>query len=77
MSNEVTAMNDWNAQVMAEFRANGGHCGGQFDGVEMLILHHTGAKTGAHRETPLCCLVDGDRLVVFASKAGAPAHPDW
>lgn len=74
---DAAEMNNWNAQVMAEFRANGGRCGGPFEGAEMVILHHTGAKTGAARETPLCCLVDGDRLVIFASKAGAPTHPDW
>ena len=77
MSDDVKAMNDWNAQIMAEFRANGGKCGGQFAGAEMMILHTTGARTGAHREHPLCCLPDGDRIVVFASKAGAPTSPDW
>lgn len=77
MSDDVASMNDWNAQVMAEFRANDGRCGGPFEGVDMLILHHEGARTGTHRETPLCCLVDGERLVIFASKAGAPSHPDW
>lgn len=77
MDDDVKALNDWNARIMAEFRANGGKCGGQFAGAEMVILHTTGARTGAHRETPLCCLPDGDRIVVFASKAGAPTSPDW
>ena len=70
-------MNDWNAQVMADLRANGGKGSGPFEGVPMLILHHTGAKSGQPRETPLCYLPDGDRWVIFASKAGAPAHPHW
>ena len=77
MSDEAKAMNDWNATIIAEFRANGGKCGGDFAGAEMMILHTTGARSGAHRENPLCCLPDGDRIVVFASKAGAPTSPDW
>lgn len=70
-------MNDWNAQVMADLRASGGKGSGPFEGVPMLILHHTGAKSGQPRETPLVYLPDGDRWVIFASKAGAPAHPHW
>jgi deazaflavin-dependent oxidoreductase (nitroreductase family) len=71
------AMNDWNAQVMSDLRANGGKGTGPFEGVPLLILHHTGAKSGRERETPLCYLPDGDRWVIFASKAGAPTHPHW
>lgn len=77
MTTEQPDMNDWNAQVMADLRANGGKGSGPFEGVPLLILHHTGAKTGQARETPLCYLPDGDRWVIFASKAGAPAHPHW
>ena len=29
------------------------------------------------REIPLVALPDGERLVVFASKAGASTNPDW
>ncbi len=69
-------MNDWNRQVMDEFRANGGKVA-QFGDAPMVILHTIGAKSGEVRETPLVCYVDGDRLVVFASKAGAPNNPAW
>jgi deazaflavin-dependent oxidoreductase (nitroreductase family) len=51
--------------------------GGQFEGAPMLLLHTTGAKTGKERVNPLVYATDGDNLVVFASKAGAPTHPDW
>ena len=43
----------------------------------MLILTTTGAKTGERRETPLAYTRDGDRLVIVASKGGAPSHPAW
>ncbi len=69
--------NEWNKGIMAEFRANGGKVGGQFEGAPMVIIHTTGAKTGAKRENPLMYLQDGDDVVIFASKAGAPDNPDW
>ena len=69
-------MSDWNQQVMAEFRANGGKVA-QFGDADMVILHHTGAKSGQERQTPLVSRVDGDRVLIFASKAGAPDNPDW
>jgi deazaflavin-dependent oxidoreductase (nitroreductase family) len=69
-------MSDWNQQIIDEFRANGGKVA-QFGGADMVILHHVGAKSGKERETPLVSRVDGDALLIFASKAGAPTHPDW
>lgn len=69
-------MSDWNAQIIAEFRANGGKVA-QFGDAPLVILHTIGAKSGQVREIPLVALVDGDDLFVFASKAGAPSHPDW
>ena len=71
---EVT---DWNRAIIDEFRANGGKVGGQFAGAPLLLLTTTGAKSGKQRTHPLVYLADGDRLVVFASKGGAPTSPDW
>jgi deazaflavin-dependent oxidoreductase (nitroreductase family) len=70
-------MNDWNQQIIAEFRENDGKVGGPFEGAPMVLLTHTGAKSGTRRTTPLMALVEGDDLVIFASKAGAPDNPDW
>lgn len=70
-------MSDFNAAIIEEFRANGGKVGGGFEGAPMLLLHHTGAKSGTVRVTPLVYLPDGDNWVIFASKAGAPTNPDW
>lgn len=70
-------MSDWNAAVIDEFRARGGKVGGQFEGAPLLLLHTTGAKSGQERVNPLVYQPDGDDLVIFASKGGAPTSPDW
>jgi deazaflavin-dependent oxidoreductase (nitroreductase family) len=70
-------MADWNSGIIEEFRANGGKVGGPFEGMPLLLLHTTGAKSGAQRVNPLSYRTDGNALVVFASKAGAPTNPDW
>jgi deazaflavin-dependent oxidoreductase (nitroreductase family) len=69
--------NDFNQQVIEEFRANGGRVGGPFEGRSVLLLHHTGAKTGTERVNPVAYQRVGDAYAVFASKAGAPTNPDW
>ncbi|HEY6566409.1 MAG TPA: nitroreductase/quinone reductase family protein, partial [Actinomycetota bacterium] len=71
------ATDDWNSNIITEFRANDGKVGGPFEGAPLLLLHTTGARSGAERVNPLMYLPDDDRLVVFASKGGAPDNPDW
>jgi deazaflavin-dependent oxidoreductase (nitroreductase family) len=66
-----------NDAIIAEFRANGGRVGGPFQGSNILLLHHTGARSGRARVSPLAFQWVGDSLAVFASKAGAPQNPDW
>lgn len=68
---------DFNARIIDEFRANGGEVGGMFAGTPLLLLHHMGAKSGQTRVNPLAYARDGERYVVFASKAGAPENPAW
>ena len=68
---------DFNAQVIEEFRANAGRVGGMFEGLPILLLHHTGAKSGTQRINPLAYLADDGRYVVIASKGGAPTNPGW
>ena len=48
-----------------------------FEGTPLLLLHHTGAKSGKPRVNPLVYNRDGEHFIVFASKAGAPTNPDW
>lgn len=73
----MSEMNDFNQQVIKEFRENDGNVGGPFEGADLLLLHTSGAKSGRERINPLVYLPDGDRLVIIASKAGAPSNPDW
>ncbi len=73
----MSDVNDWNAKVIEEFRANEGRVGGQFEGSPVLLLHTTGAKSGLERVNPMMYLEHSGRLFVFASKAGADSDPDW
>jgi deazaflavin-dependent oxidoreductase (nitroreductase family) len=68
---------DYNVQTIAEFRKNHGKVGGYFEGAPLLILHTNGKRSGKSHVNPVMYLKDGDRYVVFASKAGADTHPDW
>jgi deazaflavin-dependent oxidoreductase (nitroreductase family) len=69
-------VSDWNTTIIKQFRAQGGKGVAQF-GDALLLLHHTGARTGTVRVNPLAYYDDGDRLVIVASKGGAPQNPDW
>ncbi len=73
----MSDMNDFNQQVIDEFRANDGKVGGMFEGMPMLILHNTGRKSGQERLNPLAYQQLENGWAIFASKAGAPTHPDW
>jgi deazaflavin-dependent oxidoreductase (nitroreductase family) len=72
-------MSDWNTQIIDEFRANEGKVGGGFDGAPMVLLHHTGRRSGEKHVVPLMYLPSDDpkTIYVFASAAGAPSHPAW
>jgi deazaflavin-dependent oxidoreductase (nitroreductase family) len=71
-------MKDWNSKVIEEFRANDGKVGGNFEGAPLLLLHTTGARSGAERINPMMYQdLDDGRIAVFASKAGADTNPDW
>ena len=70
-------MADMNQKIIEEFRANDGKVGGFFADNTLLLLHTIGAKSGKERINPLATFEDGDRLVVVASKGGAPSDPDW
>jgi deazaflavin-dependent oxidoreductase (nitroreductase family) len=74
---DASTWNDFNQKLIAEYRANDGKVSGQFANAPLLLLTTTGAKSGQPRTTPLVHTTDGDRLVIIASKAGAPTNPDW
>ena len=66
-----------NLPVVEEFRANGGVVGGGLDGVPVLLLHHTGAKSGAAYVAPLAYIPDGPNWVVVAANGGRETNPGW
>jgi deazaflavin-dependent oxidoreductase (nitroreductase family) len=72
-----TSPADFNAKIIDEFHTNEGRVGGMFDGMPLLLLHHTGSRSGKSRINPLAYQSDNGRYVIFASKAGAPTNPDW
>ncbi|WP_033322276.1 nitroreductase/quinone reductase family protein [Streptomyces yerevanensis] len=70
--------NEFNRQVIEEFRSNVGQVGGYFEGARLLLLTTTGARTGTRHTTPVGYLPDGGgRVLVIGSAGGAPKHPDW
>ena len=74
----MSSPDDWNRKVIEEFRENGGEVGGMFESMNLLLLHHVGAKSGIERVNPLAYQRLGDDSVaIFASKGGAPRNPDW
>jgi len=76
----VTGTDDWNARMIAEFRANEGRVGGAFEGAPITLVHHRGRRSGREYVSPMMYLADDDdamTIYVFGSKAGAPTHPDW
>jgi deazaflavin-dependent oxidoreductase (nitroreductase family) len=73
----VTDVQNWNTNIIEEFRANEGKVGGSFEGAPMLLLHSTGAKSGLERVNPMVYQEVGANFAVFASKGGAPDNPDW
>lgn len=68
---------EFNAEVIGEFRANEGRVGGAWTGTPLLLVHHTAAKSGLSRVTPVAYLRHDRRYLIFASNGGATRNPDW
>jgi deazaflavin-dependent oxidoreductase (nitroreductase family) len=68
---------EYNARIIAEFRANEGRVGGSWEGTPLLLLHHMGAKSGVSRVNPVAYLRDDDSYLLWAANGGAPKNPDW
>ena len=73
----MAEVNNWNTKIIEEFRTNGGKVGGNFAGRTLLLLHTKGAKSGEERINPVAYTKDGERMVIIASKGGAPNNPAW
>ena len=72
----TTNRNDMNARIIDEFRANHGDVA-MFKSIPLLLLYHTGAKSGRAYINPLAYLPNNGRYVIFASKGGSDTNPDW
>ena len=73
-------VSDWNAKIVAEFRANEGRVGGYFEGAPMLLLHHRGRTSGKEYIAPVMYLADETdpgTVYVFATNQGGPTNPKW
>jgi deazaflavin-dependent oxidoreductase (nitroreductase family) len=74
---DAAYMNDFNKNIVEEFRTNAGVVGGPFEGRPLLLLHTTGAKSGQPRLAPLAYFEVDGKLIIIGSKAGADTNPDW
>jgi deazaflavin-dependent oxidoreductase (nitroreductase family) len=74
---EIGDLKAFNANIVDEFRANGGKVGGPFEGADLLLLTTTGAKSGQPRLSPLAYFTVDGRLIVVGSYAGAEVDPAW
>jgi len=70
-------LSDWNDKIINEFRTNQGKVGGPFEGAPLLLLHSTGAKTGAELISPMMYRQLPCGMAVFASQGGADTNPAW
>ncbi|MFF2087146.1 nitroreductase/quinone reductase family protein [Nocardia sp. NPDC058176] len=62
----------------ALLKVSGGRLGAVYSGMTALDLTTVGRKSGKPRKVMLTApIVDGDTLVIVASRGGNPAHPAW
>lgn len=73
----MTDQNDYNRQLIEEFRADRSKTDRPLEGRPLLLLTTTGARSGQRRTTPMMYIPDSDHLIVIASNVGASTHPDW
>jgi deazaflavin-dependent oxidoreductase (nitroreductase family) len=74
----MSSYGDFNKNLITDLREHHGKAtSGPFVGRNVLILTTKGAKSGETRETPLVYTLDGEKIVIIASKGGAPTHPSW
>jgi deazaflavin-dependent oxidoreductase (nitroreductase family) len=62
---------------VALYRLSGGRLGNNVKGAPVLLLDHVGRKSGKRRTAPLLHLIDGDNVVIVASRGGSDAMPAW
>lgn len=75
----IPSPRDWVREQVELYESSGGTKGTTLrdTGLPVIIVTHSGNKTGAIRKTPLMRVKDGDRYVLVASQGGAPKDPVW
>jgi deazaflavin-dependent oxidoreductase (nitroreductase family) len=79
MAKYVPSPRDWVREQVDLYESSGGTEGTTLrdTGLPVIIVTHTGNKTGAVRKTPLMRVKDGDSYILVGSQGGAPMHPAW
>ena len=79
MANYVASPHKWVREQVELYESSGGTKGTTLldTGLPVILLTHTGNKTGAIRKTPLMRVKDGARYVLVGSQGGRPKDPEW
>lgn len=79
MPDYIPSPRQWVRDQVELYERSGGREGTTLrdTGLPVIIVTHTGNKTGAIRKTPLMRVKDGDSYVLVGSVGGAPKHPVW
>jgi deazaflavin-dependent oxidoreductase (nitroreductase family) len=79
MPDYVPSPRQWVRDQVDLYERSGGKDGTTLrdTGLPVIIVTHTGNKTGAIRKTPLMRVKDGANYVLVGSVGGAPTHPVW
>src|SRR5262249_35261304 len=68
---------EFNARVIERYERSGGRERSIPSGVEIVIIHARGAKTGRLRKTPVVRVEHDGEYALVASLGGAPHDPQW
>jgi len=79
MAKYIPSPREWVREQVELYERSGGTEGITLrdTGLPVVLVTHTGNKTGAIRKTPLMRVRDGDNYVLVGSQGGAPEHPVW
>ncbi len=79
MAEYIPSPRQWVRDQVELYERSGGKEGTTLrdTGLPVIIVTHTGNKTGAVRKTPLMRVKDGARYVLVGSVGGAPNNPVW
>ncbi len=79
MAKYVPSPRDWVREQVDLYESSGGTKGTTLrdTGLPVVVVTHTGNKTGEIRKTPLMRVKDGRNYVLVGSQGGAPKHPAW